>query len=171
MTSAWPVSDALNSSPLVGEEGAREAKPSGKVRGLTKRQQLPALTVFRSRELRRNATDAEKLLWKALREKLSNLKFRRQVPLGPYFADFVSHSARLIVEVDGGQHATAEDYDAARTAFLNDEGYRVIRFWNNDVTQNIEGVLATIASALPPHPPTSLREAGPSLSHKGRGKG
>jgi very-short-patch-repair endonuclease len=58
-----------------------------------------------------------------------------------------------------------------RTAFLNGEGYRVIRFWNDDVMQNIEGVLATIAAALPPHPPTSLREAGPSFSHKGRREG
>lgn len=163
------VSVSYNSSPLVGEEGARDAQRRGKVRGLTKRQQLPALTVFRSRDLRRNATKAEKLLWTALRETLPVAKFRRQVPLGPYFADFVSHSARLVVEIDGGQHATAESYDAARTTFLSGEGYRVIRFWNNDVMQNIEGVLATVAAALPPHPPTP-DGAGPSLSHRGRGK-
>ncbi|BBD99250.1 endonuclease domain-containing protein [Sphingobium amiense] len=165
-----PASDdgraRLNSSPLVGEEGAREAKPSGKVRGLTRRQRLPALTVFRSRELRQNATEAEKRLWAMLRRTLPAAKFRRQVPLGPYFADFVSHSAKLVVEVDGGQHS--EEGDAARTAFLGAEGYRVIRFWNKDVMDNIEGVLTQIAATLTPHPPTSLREAGPSFSHKGR---
>ncbi len=95
-------------------------------------------------------------------------KFRRQVPLGTYFVDFASHSARMIVEVDGGQHAVDRDRDAVRTAFLNGEGYRVLRFWNHDVMQNIDGVLATIAAALPPHPPTP-DGAGPSLSHKGRG--
>lgn len=144
------------------------AQPRGKMRGLTKRQQLPALTVFRSRDLRRNATNAEKLLWKALREKLPLAKFRRQVPFGPYFVDFVSHSARLIVEVDGGQHAAAENYDAARTAFLNGEGYRVLRVWNHEVIQNMEGVLTEIAVSLPPHPP--ILPMGPSLSLKGRGK-
>jgi len=89
--------------------------------------------------------------------------------MGKYFADFVSHAAKLIVEIDGGQHAEDEDYDAVRTAFLNGEGYHILRFWNHDVMQNVDGVLAEIASALPPHPP--IAEAmGPSLSHKGRGK-
>src|SRR3546814_5963038 len=94
---------------MLGEEGARAAQPLGKVRGnadgLTKRQLLPALTPFRARELRRHATEAEKLLWRALREAFPTAKFRRQVPLGPYFADFCSHAARLVIEVDGGQHA------------------------------------------------------------------
>src|SRR3546814_1615278 len=86
----------------------------GNADGLTKRQLLPALTPFRARELRRHATEAEKLLWRALREAFPTAKFRRQVPLGPYFADFCSHAARLVIEVDGGQHADARDYDTAR---------------------------------------------------------
>jgi very-short-patch-repair endonuclease len=112
-----------------------------------KRHALRPGTVDRARRLRRNSTDAESVLWFALRDKLPAARFRRQVAFGPFFADFASHGAKLIVEVDGGQHN--QDRDASRTAFLNDEGYRVMRFWNNDVLQNLEGVLQTIAAALP----------------------
>lgn len=163
MTSAWPASDPMVSSPLVGEEGVRVAQRRGKVRG-----KAPSPATARARELRRNATDAEKRLWALLRERLPAAKFRRQVSFGPYFADFAAHGSRLIVEVDGGQHGEAED--AVRTAFLEGEGYRVIRFRNHDVMQNSEGVLATIATAIPPHPPVA-GATGPSLSHKGRGDG
>ncbi|MDG5489354.1 DUF559 domain-containing protein [Sphingomonas sp. BGYR3] len=104
--------------------------------------------VHRARALRRNATDAERRLWAALRQSLPAAGFRRQVPLGPYFADFCSHSHRLVVEVDGGQHGEAPRADAARTLFIEQEGYRVIRFWNHDVLGNIDGVLATIAAHL-----------------------
>ncbi|KEY99906.1 hypothetical protein AI27_00345, partial [Sphingomonas sp. BHC-A] len=107
----------------------------------------PNPTIARARELRRNATDAEKRLWTLLREKLPSARFRRQVPIGPYFADFASHAARLIIELDGGQHDKAAD--APRTAFLQQEGYRVIRFWNHDVMQNPEGALARIAIFTP----------------------
>ena len=163
MTSAWPVSDPVISSPLVGEEGARVAQRRGKVRG-----KAPNPTTARARELRRNATDAEKRLWALLRERLPAAKFRRQVPFGPYFADFASHGSRQILEIDGGQHDEATDAD--RTAFLQGEGYHVIRFWNHDVMQNSEGVLAAIASAFSPHPPVAAA-TGPSLSHKVRGAG
>lgn len=163
MTSASPVSNPIISSPLVGEEGARAAQRRGKVRGKALHP-----TTARARELRRNATDAEKLLWKCLREQLPSAKFRRQVPFGSYFADFASHSTRLIIELDGGQHDEATDAD--RTAFLLGEGYHVIRFWNHDVMQNPEGVLATIVAAFTPHPPVA-GATGPSLSHKGRGDG
>lgn len=147
-----PVS--LDPSPLVGEGGARPAQPGGRVRGTPKRAQLPFTTTARGRTLRRNATEAETRLWRALRDKLPEAKFRRQQALGPYFADFCSHRARLVVEVDGGQHAEAEAYDAARTAFIGGEGYQVIRFWNHEVIENTDGVLARIAQALtPPHPP------------------
>lgn len=162
MTSASPASNPIISSPLVGEEGARAAKPRGKVRG-----KAPNPTIARARELRRNATDAEKLLWRLFREKLPSAKFRRQVPIGPYFADFASHAVHLIIELDGGQHDEATD--APRTAFLEREGYRVIRFWNHELMQNIEGVLARIAT-FTPHPPIA-GAMGPSLSHKGRGSG
>jgi len=94
-------------------------------------------------------TPAERALWQALREIFPAAHFRKQVPFGPYYADFASHGAKLVIEVDGGHHGEAADYDAGRTAFLNDEGYRVLRFWNNEVLGNLDGVLTAIAAALP----------------------
>ena len=108
----------------------------------------PSGTVPRARELRKNATEAEKLMWRALRENFPDAKFRRQVPIGPYYADFFSFSMKLVIEVDGGQHGEAQDYDARRTAFLEAQGLRVIRFWNNDVLGNIEDVITQISLSL-----------------------
>jgi len=122
--------------------------------------------VLRARQLRRDSTATEKKLWDALREKLPQFKWRRQMPVGPYFADIACFAERLIVELDGGQHAEAIEYDQARTDFLKRRGYRVIRFWNNDVAENVEGVVASIVDALSSSP--SRRYAPPSLSH-GRG--
>ena len=90
----------------------------------------------------------ERILWRALREAVPEHHWRKQVPLGPYFADFASHSAKLIIEVDGGQHATSAARDEMRTRFLQAEGYRVIRFWNNDVIDNLDGVIDRIIAAL-----------------------
>jgi very-short-patch-repair endonuclease len=150
----------------VGEEGARakRGKVRGNAEGLTKRQLLPSTTTARARELRRNPTEAEKTLRRALREAFPHAKFRQQVPMGSYFADFCSHGAKLIVEADGGQHAKAAAYDAQRTRFLEGEGYTVLRFWNNDVLQNIDGVIATVAAQIPSPP---VGEGGP----KGRMRG
>ena len=106
-------------------------------------------TVARARTLRRDMTDAELALWRGLGEALPGARFRSQVPFGPYYADFASHRCRLIIEIDGSQHGEKLDYDAARTYFLNGEGYRVLRFWNNEVLQNIDGVLAAIAAQIP----------------------
>ncbi|MEN3748128.1 DUF559 domain-containing protein [Sphingomonas sp. HF-S3] len=119
--------------------------------GLTKRQRLPALTPFWSRELRRNAGEPERVMKRALREALPDAKFRHQVPIGAYHADFCSHGAKLIVEIDDASHAERRGLDDVRTRFLNDEGYRVIRFWNNEVMENRDGVLAAIAGHLPAH--------------------
>src|SRR3970282_1659849 len=103
----------------------------------------------RARELRSNLTDAETKLWQHLRRKqLVGHRFRRQVPLGHYIADFVCFEARLIIEVDGGQHGEQLAYDSARTVWLESQNFRVIRFWNNDVLGNIEGVLESIRAAL-----------------------
>jgi very-short-patch-repair endonuclease len=97
-----------------------------------------------ARALRRNATEAEKIMWRLLRDRrLDGVKFRRQVPIGPFVADFASIEHRLIVEVDGGQHADSKS-DTRRTNFLTRSGWRVIRFWNNDVTRNREGVWESI---------------------------
>jgi very-short-patch-repair endonuclease len=112
----------------------------------------PSGTISRARELRKNATEAEKRMWRALRENFRGAKFRRQVPIGPYYADFFSFPAKLVIEVDGGQHGEAQDYDARRTAFLESQGLCVIRFWNNDVLSNIEGVVTMIAESLSPSP-------------------
>ena len=109
---------------------------------------LPSGSVDRARDLRRNATEAEKRLLRALREAFPKAKFRYQVPYGPYFVDFLSFGLKLIVEVDGGQHSEAATYDAARTRFLEGEGYCVLRFWNNDVLANTDGVIAAISTSL-----------------------
>lgn len=103
--------------------------------------------VLRARELRRNSTDAERKLWRALREGLPAYKWRRQMPVGPYFADFACFAEKLIIEVDGGQHAFSSS-DAARTEFLQAQGFDVLRFWNNDVLSNVEGVLAKVSLSL-----------------------
>lgn len=95
----------------------------------------------KARELRRNSTDAERVLWNILRRRqVSGLRFRRQAPIGPYIVDFVCLENRLVIEVDGGQHGERLGYDAGRTAWLEDEGYRVIRFWNNQVLEEMEAV-------------------------------
>ena len=100
----------------------------GRVRGRGRKADLPRWTTERARTLRREATDAEKRMWRALREAFPHAKFRRQQALGPFFADFASHAARLVIEVDGRQHGEAVAYDEARTRFIEGEGYRVIRF-------------------------------------------
>src|SRR5436305_13244786 len=119
---------------------------------------------LRARRLRANQTDAERILWLRLRDRrLNGLKFRRQVPIDRYVVDFFCAEAHLVIEVDGGQHATADE--TSRTKFLDAMGYLVLRFWNNEVHENIEGVLETILNTLdrpePPHPdppPSGERE-------------
>jgi len=98
-----------------------------------------------ARELRSNSTDAERLLWRYLKNsQLEGVKFRRQQPIEAYIVDFVSFDTRIIIEPDGGQHAENKEYDEQRDACLHANGFRVLRFWNNDVIQNIEGVLEVI---------------------------
>jgi very-short-patch-repair endonuclease len=102
----------------------------------------------RARELRRNETDAEQRLWGELRNRqLANAKFVRQYQIGPFIADFACRSARIAIELDGGQHAE-NDRDANRTRVIEAHGYRVIRFWNNEVLENLDGVLEAIAAEL-----------------------
>ena len=112
--------------------------------------------VAKARRLRRDQTDVERALWFRLRDRrLNGLKFRRQVPIKSYVVDFCCESARLIIEIDGGQHVQQSEQDAKRTAELEAYGYLVLRFWNNDVLNNIEGVLETIVATVthePPHP-------------------
>ena len=104
-----------------------------------------------ARHLRRDSTDAERRIWYRVRDgRIGGAKFRRQQPMGRYVVDFVCHESKLVVELDGGQHAQREAADAARTQWLESQGYRVIRFWNNDVLSNTEGVLAEILKYLSP---------------------
>jgi adenine-specific DNA-methyltransferase len=156
-------------SPLRGEGRVRAEEPfssypsplwgEGRVRGVCESPHDYA------RGLRRRQTDAERRLWARLRDRrLVGAKFSRQVPVGPYVVDFCCRERKLIVELDGGQHASQRSYDAARTAFLQTLGYRVLRFWDNDALGNTEGVLHRIAEAV------SNPSPGPS-PQRGEGEG
>ena len=104
-----------------------------------------------ARSLRRHATDAEMALWRRLRgRQVAGVKFRRQVPIGRYIADFASHHPRIVIELDGGQHADPEhrSRDAARDRWLRAQGFDVLRFWDSDVLADPEAVLSAILSAL-----------------------
>ncbi len=101
-----------------------------------------------ARKLRREMTDAELLLWSRLRGQQLGARFTRQFPIGDAVADFACRSAKLVVELDGGQHALTTVADAARTRLIEAHGYTVIRFWNSDVTSNLDGVLETILHHL-----------------------
>lgn len=127
----------------------------------------PAGTVARARYLRRTATEAEKHLRRALKPAFPHLKWRFQVPFGPYYADFLCFPAKLVIELDGGQHTATGTYDAARTRFIEDEGYRVLRFWNNDVLENAEGVIAAIQNSLPLWEGGAKRRKGEGDTEKG----
>jgi very-short-patch-repair endonuclease len=107
-----------------------------------------------SRRLRREQTEVEKRLWARLRARqLCGAKFRRQHPIGRFIADFCCLEARLVVELDGGQHAVQKEADRRRSLFLERLGYRVVRFWDNEVMEDIEAVLQRIAEILSdPHP-------------------
>ena len=106
------------------------------------------MSVKFARTLRRNATDAEKALWRLLRaSQVAGVKFRRQQPIGPYIADFVSFSHRIVVECDGGQHCD-DPADMERDAWFALQGFRTLRFWNNDVLANPEGVLTVLLAEL-----------------------
>jgi very-short-patch-repair endonuclease len=139
---------ALVSSPSREEEG----KAARRQPGYTQE------TLKRAKQLRREMTPEEKLLWGHLRDRrLGGHKFRSQQPIGPYIADFVCQEQKLIIEADGSQHGDSKS-DARRDAFLASKGYHVLRFWNNDVTCNLTGVLEAIGAVLTtPHPSAALR--------------
>ena len=115
----------------------------------------PKTLLARARAMRHEASDAERMLWRHLRaRRLAGFKFRRQEVIGPYIVDLVCFHARLIIEADGGQHAEQQVYDQQRSAALAARGYRVLRFWNNEVLNDIDGVLERIRMGLvrSPHP-------------------
>jgi very-short-patch-repair endonuclease len=124
----------------------------------------------RSRQLRKNMTDAEQALWARLRRRqMQGCKFRRQHPLGRYIVDFVCLERKLIVEVDGGQHQEQAGYDDERSQWLEERGYRVLRFWNNQVLSQPDSVLQAIYNALsPPGGPGGLLPRGSHRSERAR---
>jgi len=123
------------------------------------RTRLKPLMIQRARRLRREATEVEKKLWDRLRElKRLGYHFRRQVPFRGYYLDFVEHSVRLAIELDGGQHGLPDDEqrDAIGDAVLKIEGYMVLRFWNSEVVENVDGVVEGIIRMLIDRPPTRI---------------
>ncbi len=124
-------------SPLAGEGGSRHLRETDE-----------GAAVKFARHLRKNMTEAEKALWSALRDRrFDNFKFRRQVPVGKYIADFLCFEHRLVIEVDGGQHSESVK-DVARDAWLASQGFRTLRFWNVDVFQALDGTMLAILDAL-----------------------
>ena len=154
-------------SPLLRERESEFPSPSGRgVRGEGKKASIPAEILKNARALRQNKTNAEQLLWGLLRNRrFANKKFRRQHPLGRYILDFYCHEEQLAIELDGGQHneTSAKYYDTQRTEFINQQGIRVIRFWNNEVLQQTDSVLEALWNTLTPPP----LPAGEGLSQPG----
>jgi very-short-patch-repair endonuclease len=113
-----------------------------------------------ARRLRKNLTDAERILWKHLRlRQMGDSKFRRQQPIDPYIVDFVCFEKRLIVEIDGGHHSDQPVLDAKRDEYLKSQGFSVLRFWNSEVLREIEAVKEKIKNALDAAPPPSSSPA------------
>jgi very-short-patch-repair endonuclease len=169
-------------SPLAGEGAERQRRSAGEGAGheaqsFQPSRQQPGIPVFatsdNARALRRSMTNAERKLWFALRDRrFANYKFRRQVPIGAYVADFLCYGARLVVEVDGSQHADSTR-DQYRDRWFKENGFRVMRFWNNEVLGNLEGVLTAILAELggaPPHPARAARGRPSPAGGEGSGE-
>jgi len=129
------------------------------------RNQATSITHTRARALRSGMTDSERKLWSRLRQEQMGVKFRRQHPLGHYIADFACLAPKLIVELDGSQHAEHVDYDARRDAFFRDQGFSILRFASNEPLMNIDGVLIVIAEQLD----VARRRPHPNLPPEGEG--
>jgi very-short-patch-repair endonuclease len=150
-------------SPLAGEGGTRSPPRGGGGGGYSD------FTLERAQQLRHDLTPHERILWRHIRNSQLGAKFRRQQPIGPFIADFVSQDHRLIIELDGSQHCESQS-DIRRDAFLVGRGYRVLRFWNSDLTSNLNGVIETIIAAIETPSPSQACGLGPSLSLEGRGE-
>jgi very-short-patch-repair endonuclease len=156
-------------SPLAGEGGSRRLTDEG-VPNQRKHRPAPpppvatveAFAQRQSKRLRKDMTDVERILWSNLRgRKFEHLKFRRQVPIGRYIADFVCFEHKLIVELDGSQHQEST-HDSARDAWLKSQGFGVLRFWNIDILQGLDGALRAILDATTPSLPSPLAGEGGS---------
>ena len=134
----------------------------------------PDKRVPRARRLRRDMTDAERKLWWHLKRiPIEDTHFRKQATIGPYFADFASHRRRIVIELDGGQHNQPHHAaaDAKRSEYLQSQGYRVLRFWNNDVLSNIEGVMESIFATLQDAEMPPTPDPSPPLARARGGRG
>jgi very-short-patch-repair endonuclease len=161
------TSEPLAPSPSPGGGGSASAASRGGVSSVTSPTSINKFRRAAARRLRSGQTGAEKSLWREPRKlELKGTHFRRQVPIGNYVADFACLASRLIIELDGSQHGEepTKGRDQARTYWLELEGYRVLRFWNNDLSENLDGVMETIYAAL-----YGSREAEPiPLKHERR---
>jgi very-short-patch-repair endonuclease len=149
--------------------GGSPAKPAGWGDSMMERRTIDSFRRATPRRLRANSTAAETLMWRQLgRLGTKGTHFRRQVPIGPYIADFACLASRLVVEIDGSQHGDEPNRsrDEKRTRWLESEGYRIIRFWNNDITQNAAGVMDVICAAL-----YGTRHTAPKVLKHGRKRG
>lgn len=150
-------------SPPTGR--GREPRSGGRVRGVPSNDERVRARDLRdrAREMRANPTPAERRLWSMLRDRrMPSVKFRRQHVIAPFIVDFACLERSLIIEADGGQHADSIS-DRQRDAFLRRKGFRVLRFWNNDVIENPSGVFELISAELhTPHPPTAAQRVPPS---------
>ena len=118
------------------------------------RKRIDPVKTANARTLRGDMTLVEHKLWHALRGKQVEHRFRRQHPIGPYIADFACIDRRLVLELDGGQHQEQLQYDERRTVYLQSQGWHVLRFWNNEVMSNLDGVLARVVEYLDAPPPS-----------------
>jgi methylase of polypeptide subunit release factors len=163
-----------SSLPLAG--GTEGGKALTGVFGLEEFTKRNKEAISKANELRKNSTDTEKKLWSHLRNKqLAGYKFRRQQSIGPFIVDFICNDNQLIIELDGGQHneSTNKEYDKWRTVYLESAGYHVMRFWNNEITENLEGAIEVILNFLhSPHPTSPhKREEGLKILDIGTGSG
>ena len=137
-------------SPLQGEgwDGGKMQRISPKIKN-------------NARSLRRNMTDVERMLWAKIRSgQLQGFRFRRQHPIGNYIVDFICLELKLVIELDGSQHMDQQQYDMKRSQWLQNNGFKIVRFWNSDVLENFDGVMQTIQMHLPPSQPSPLKGEG-----------
>jgi very-short-patch-repair endonuclease len=164
---AWARPLASLTTASFSPEGER-----ARVRGQVPMEQFQSKKALhtRARRLRQCQTDAERRLWTSLRaRRCAGAKFRRQYPIGPFIVDFCCIPASVVIELDGGQHALQREQDCRRTTWLTQQGYRVLRFWNHEVLDDPEAVLARIWAALEDPHPSPLPE-GEGVRKQGRGR-
>ena len=124
-------------------------------------QRISPIIKNNSRNLRKNMTDVERMLWAKIRgRQLQGFRFRRQHPIGSYIIDFICLELKLIIELDGSQHMGQQQYDMKRSQWLQSNGFKIMRFWNSDILDDLDGVMQAICMHLPPSQPSPLKGEG-----------